>query len=242
MPIGAGTGSGAASAGRRTGANALRSKLIAVDSAGSGAIASSPAHWSWPGASSSSFDADFRIDTGLANASVMWDGELRGGQLLLGPLFAQLPQNPVGLHVAGSFGPAGIALDSLDFDDPDALRLSGSIGFDRHGSLDTLALKRFAATFPAAYTRYGTTLVRSLTGFDSLTTSGSISGALDWKQWVFIPPGLTVTLLREPLGEWVHVAARTTFGTDGIAVCHGHLSDEQGPVAVVSQPVLIGRR
>ncbi|MBU6476382.1 MAG: hypothetical protein KGQ32_00470 [Xanthomonadaceae bacterium] len=122
---------------------------------------------------------NFRIDTGLATASVMWDGQLHGGQLLLGPLFAQLPENPVGLHVAGSFGPAGIALDSLDFDDPDALRLSGSVGFDRHGALDKLALKRFEATFPAAYARYGTTLVRSLTGFNSLTTSGSISGALD---------------------------------------------------------------
>ena len=123
---------------------------------------------------------NFRIDTGPVTTSMMWDGQLRGGQLLLGPLFAQLPQNPVGLHVAGSVGPTGIALDSLDFDDPGALGLSGSIGFDRHGALDKLALNRFAATFPAAYTRYGTTLVRSLTGFDSLTTSGSISGALDF--------------------------------------------------------------
>jgi hypothetical protein len=122
---------------------------------------------------------NFRIDTGLSSASLMWDGQLQGGQLLLGPLFAQLPQTPVGLHVAGRFGPAGITLNSLDLDDPDALRLSGSIGFDRHGSLDKLTLDRFAATFPAAYDRYGTTLVRSLTGSDSLTTSGSISGALD---------------------------------------------------------------
>jgi hypothetical protein len=85
-----------------------------------------------------------------------------------------------------------------------------------------------------------------LTGLQRLLiladAANGISGALDWKQWVFIPPGLTVTMLREPVGEWVHMAARTTFGADGIAVCHGHLSDEQGPVALVSQPVLIGRR
>ena len=124
-------------------------------------------------------EGNFRIDTGLVTSSVMWDGQLQGGQLLLGPLFAQLPQNPVGLHVGGSFGPAGITLDSLDFDDPDALRLSGKVGFDRHGNLDKLALDHFAATFPAAYARYGATFVRSLTGLDALTTSGSISGALD---------------------------------------------------------------
>lgn len=72
--------------------------------------------------------------------------------------------------------------------------------------------------------------------------ANGISGALDWTRWVFIPPGLTVTILREPVGEWVHMAARTTFGTDGIAMCHGHLSDAQGPVALVSQPVLVSRR
>jgi hypothetical protein len=72
--------------------------------------------------------------------------------------------------------------------------------------------------------------------------ANGVSGALDWKDWVFIPPGLTVTILREPVGEWVHMAARTTLGDDGIALCHGHLSDEQGPVALVSQPVLVSRR
>ncbi|MGH8184578.1 MAG: hypothetical protein ACREPH_13055 [Rhodanobacteraceae bacterium] len=124
-------------------------------------------------------DGSFRIDTGPVTASVMFDGRLHGGQMLLGPLYAHLPQNPVGLHVAGNLGPGGIAIDSLDFDDPDALRLAGSLGFDRKGNLDRLDLKRFAATFPAAYVRYGTTLAQSLTGFKSLTTAGSISGALE---------------------------------------------------------------
>jgi hypothetical protein len=121
----------------------------------------------------------FRIETGSPNVGVMFDGRLRGGQMLLGPVYAQLPQNAVGLHVAGHLGVSGIELDSLDFDDPDALRLTGGIGFDRHGNLDKLDLTRFAATFPAAYDRYGTTLVRNLTGFDALATSGSINGALN---------------------------------------------------------------
>ena len=121
----------------------------------------------------------FRIDTGLPEASVMFDGRLQGGQLALGPLYAQLPQYAVGLHVSGNIGANGIALDSLDFDDPGALRVTGSIGFDRHGSLDKLDLTRFAATFPAAYDRYGTTLVQNLTGFDALAMSGSINGALN---------------------------------------------------------------
>ena len=124
-------------------------------------------------------DGSFRIDNGPVNASVMFDGRLHGGQMLLGPLYAQLPQTAVGLHVSGNLGPTGIAIDSLDFDDADALRVAGSLGFDRNGNLDQLDLKRFAATFPAAYVRYGTTLVQRLTGLQSLRTSGSVSGSLD---------------------------------------------------------------
>jgi hypothetical protein len=121
----------------------------------------------------------FRIETGVSADSVMFDGRLQGGQMALGPLYAQLPQYAVGLHVAGSIGVDGVDLDSLDFDDPGALRLTGSIGFDHHGSLDKLDLTHFSASLPTAYDRYGATLVRNLTGFGSLAMSGSISGALD---------------------------------------------------------------
>ena len=121
----------------------------------------------------------FRIETGISADSVMFDGRLQGGQMVLGPLYAQLPQYAVGLHVSGNIGADGIDLDSLDFDDPGALRLTGGIGFDRHGSLDKLDLTRFSATFPAAYDRYGTTLVRNLTGLDALAASGNINGALN---------------------------------------------------------------
>ncbi|HEX7349080.1 MAG TPA: hypothetical protein VF264_05485 [Rhodanobacteraceae bacterium] len=124
-------------------------------------------------------DGTFRIDTGTPNPTFMFDGQLRGGQLLAGPLYAQLPTYPVGLHVAGSVGRAGIALDSLDFDDPAALRVVGSLAFDARGRLARLNLQQFEATFPAAYNRYGTTLVQSLTGFTTLTTAGSIRGTFE---------------------------------------------------------------
>jgi hypothetical protein len=71
--------------------------------------------------------------------------------------------------------------------------------------------------------------------------ANGISGDLPWGEWMFIPPGMTMTMLREPVGEWIHLAARTTLGTDGIGLCHGQLADEAGPVAVVSQPLLVSR-
>jgi hypothetical protein len=100
----------------------------------------------------------------------------------------------------------------------------------------------------AAWSRARVPLIAGepLTGLQRLLiladAANGVSGAMDYNHWVFIPPGLTVTMLREPVGEWIHLAARTTLGDDGIALCHGHLSDAGGPVALVSQPVLVSRR
>lgn len=120
----------------------------------------------------------FRIENGPASTSAMFDGSLRGGQMLLGPLFAQLPSHPASLHVSATLGLAGTSIDSLDFDDRDALRVSGTLGFDRKGNITKLDLTRFAATFPEAYARYGTTFVQNLTGFTQLATSGVLAGSL----------------------------------------------------------------
>ena len=121
----------------------------------------------------------FRINTAAPLATLMFDGTLDGGQLLLGPLYAALPKHAVDLHLSTSAGPTGIAIEQLDVSDPDALRLAGSLRFDAKGQLAQLDMRRFAATFPAAYTRYGTTLVQSLTGFSGLVASGSVVGSFE---------------------------------------------------------------
>ena len=123
-------------------------------------------------------NGSFRIENGAVSTSAMFDGSLRGGQMLLGPLYAQLPSHPASLHVSATIAAPGIGIDSLDFDDRDALRVSGSLGFDRKGNLAKLDLTRFAATFPAAYARYGTAFVQNLTGLKQLETSGAVAGSL----------------------------------------------------------------
>lgn len=130
-------------------------------------------------------DGSFRIETGALASSLMFDGRLHGGNLLLGPLYAQLPTHAASLHLGTTFAATGIAVDTLDYDDHDALRLSGSMGFDRKGDLDQLDMQRFAATFPAAYSRYGTTLVPWLTGINGPDITGGLVGsfAFDGKGW-----------------------------------------------------------
>jgi len=124
-------------------------------------------------------DGTFHLDTtGAAGAQLMFDGALQGGQMLLGPLFAQLPAHKAYLHVSAGLSRRGIDIGTLDYDDHDALRVGGSLGFDAAGNLDRLDLDRFAAALPAAYTRYGTTLMASLFGLKQLTVSGSVVGSM----------------------------------------------------------------
>jgi hypothetical protein len=53
---------------------------------------------------------------------------------------------------------------------------------------------------------------------------------------------MTATLLREAAGEWVHLDARTVLAEDGLGLCSGTLSDAEGAVGEVSQPLLVRAR
>jgi hypothetical protein len=120
----------------------------------------------------------FRLDTSGPGVQAMFDGTVQNGNLLLGPLYAQLPSDKAYLHVAAAVAHDGVEIDSLQYDDHDALRVAGSMAFDARGNLDSLDLTRFAAALPAAYARYGTSLVASLFGLKQLRTSGSVVGSM----------------------------------------------------------------
>lgn len=69
--------------------------------------------------------------------------------------------------------------------------------------------------------------------------ANGVSAELALGDWVFVPPSVTVHLRRHPEGDWVHLAARTLLGGDGIGLTTGELSDERGLVGVVDQPLLV---
>ena len=58
----------------------------------------------------------------------------------------------------------------------------------------------------------------------------------------FINPELTVHLHREPVGEWVCVDAVTTVTPGGAGLATTALSDQDGPVGVGAQSLLVGPR
>lgn len=72
--------------------------------------------------------------------------------------------------------------------------------------------------------------------------ANGISLSLPLDRYLSMPTSLTVSFLRYPEGEWVHMDARTDFSGDGIGLSSAQQSDDTGLVATVAQPLLITAR
>ncbi len=118
------------------------------------------------------------IDTTGTQSRIELDASLRGGELLLGPLYARLPDHPVQLGLNAAAHAGAIELSRLHVADADALQLDGSLGFDAKGSLQKLHLAHIEAHFPAAYQRYGQAWLAGL-GLRDARTAGALEGSLD---------------------------------------------------------------
>lgn len=70
-------------------------------------------------------------------------------------------------------------------------------------------------------------------------SANGLSFELPLHTWLFIPPTITVTLLRHPVGEWVYMDARTTLANDGVGLARADLADRQGAVGNATQPLLV---
>jgi hypothetical protein len=73
-------------------------------------------------------------------------------------------------------------------------------------------------------------------------SANGVSSALSPREWLFIPPGVNVTVHRYPEGEWVYLAATSTLSADGIGSTLGTLGDTAGPIGSVAQPLLVARQ
>ncbi|MCW2678697.1 MAG: hypothetical protein JWM62_98, partial [Frankiales bacterium] len=73
-------------------------------------------------------------------------------------------------------------------------------------------------------------------------SGNGLSSELDLTQWHFINPELTVHLHREAVGEWVCVDAQTAISSGGAGLATTRLSDQQGPVGVGAQSLLVAPR
>jgi Thioesterase-like superfamily len=68
------------------------------------------------------------------------------------------------------------------------------------------------------------------------------SWELDMTRWLFINPELTVHLHREAVGEWICLDAQTAVSPGGVGLATSVLSDQDGPLGVGAQSLLVAPR
>ncbi|MBN9007010.1 MAG: thioesterase family protein [Rhizobiales bacterium] len=68
------------------------------------------------------------------------------------------------------------------------------------------------------------------------------SAALDFREWTFLNADLTVSMAREPVGEWILLDAESTIGPDGAGLAMARLADEKGYFGRAVQSLVIERR
>ncbi len=68
------------------------------------------------------------------------------------------------------------------------------------------------------------------------------SAVLDFREWTFINADLTLSLAREPVGDWILLDAETWAGPDSIALAMARLADREGYFGRAIQSVLLEKR
>jgi hypothetical protein len=69
-----------------------------------------------------------------------------------------------------------------------------------------------------------------------------ISSPLDWNEYAFINPDLSLYIERPPQGEWIALDSRTTVADGGIGVSESVLYDQRGRVGRATQALLVAPR
>jgi hypothetical protein len=68
------------------------------------------------------------------------------------------------------------------------------------------------------------------------------SPALDFREWTFINADLTVSMAREPVGEWVLLDADCWIGPDGAGLAMARLADTGGYFGRAVQSLVVEKR
>jgi len=72
--------------------------------------------------------------------------------------------------------------------------------------------------------------------------SNGTSPVLDFSEWTFINADLTVSLAREPVGDWILLDGASWIGPDGAGLAMSRLADQRGYFGQAIQSLVIERR
>ncbi len=72
--------------------------------------------------------------------------------------------------------------------------------------------------------------------------SNGTSAALDFREWTFLNADLTVSMAREPVGDWVLLDGDSWIGPEGTGLSMANLADERGYFGRAVQSLVIEKR
>ena len=73
-------------------------------------------------------------------------------------------------------------------------------------------------------------------------SGNGISAILDYQAYSFVNSDLTINLLRQPVGEWICLDARTHLGSNGCGMAESALYDVQGLIGRATQSLAVRPR
>lgn len=153
------------------------------------------------------FDIDYRKSAGLSLVTL--DGNLRGGEMLVGNGYIALPATPVAVSLAArQQGAGGWEIPQLLWDDGDALKIEGSLGFDPQLSLDDADLRVQSGDLAPLSPRYLSGWL-GIAGLSELQLHGAITAQVRMQ-------GGAMVLADVDLREVSVIDAQQRFRFDGL--------------------------
>jgi len=133
--------------------------------------------------------------------------------------------------------PSYVETQPLDLPGPDEGKLEKPAGENKFSSCVTLRAVRggFLKLGPAAiWFRADRPMVE---GFENSTAmrvaltsdfTNGVASVIDFTKWTFINADLSITLARQPVGDWILLNSQATLGEDGAGIAISRLADSQG--------------
>ena len=153
------------------------------------------------------FDIDYRKSVGLSLVTL--DGSLRGGEMLVGNGYIALPATPVTVSLAArQQGASGWEIPQLLWDDGDALKVEGSLGFDPQLNLDDADLRVQSSDLAPLRPRYLSGWL-GMAGLSELQLHGAMTAQVRMQDGAMV-------LADADLREVSMIDAQQRFGFDGL--------------------------
>jgi hypothetical protein len=149
--------------------------------------------------------------------------------------------------------PASVVHEAIDLPGPDVGTEPPAFLRQRNAFVSGLSLRFVRGTFGspgpgAAWFRAHRPIVQGEASSPAMRAAvtadfcNGVSSLLDFREWTFINADVTMSLARQPIGEWILLDAQTWLGEHGAGIAFARLGDERGYFGRSVQTLVVEKR